>query len=130
MIMVYKDIMTPIEMLSNFDRLPVQTSSIYEPYLEFSFIVYSNNTPEYSDYIESRINFQYENINQMKGFSTSDRLKIVELASDPIPVCQFHKIEVFLNYVNILETMKYYGKHFNYSSFIFFSRYIQNFFNL
>ena len=93
-IMIYEGIMTPIEILSNSNRLPVLTSSIYEPGLASSMILYSNNMYNYSEsmhylYLTNK-NYKYTN----ESFLELKMPKQKDLLSDPIPVCQFHIIEV------------------------------------
>ena len=89
--MVYKDIMSPIEMLKNYDRLPA--SQIYEPNLVISLIVNSNNSVEYQDQIKDMINIIYKSYSH-DGIPESQTPELIESLSDPIPVCQFHTIEV------------------------------------
>ena len=100
MIMIYKDIMTPIEMLSHFDRLPVKISSIYEPNLLSSMIAYSNNTPEYETLLNFQIDSIYDQSELIEDVPASGRIQLSDLASDPIPACQFHVIEVKKLYIN------------------------------
>ena len=95
MIMVYKDLLTPIEMLRNFDRLPVQNSLYLEPYLKHSLIIFPN--PEYIEDFENWIKPEHH-VSYFSAFSTKVELpKVVGLASDPISVCQFHVVEVIIN---------------------------------
>ena len=92
--MMYEGIMTPIEILSNSNRLPVINSSIYEPDLASSMIMYSNNMYNYSESIHyfylTNKQFKYKN----ESFLELKMPEQKDLLSDPIPVCQFHVIEV------------------------------------
>ena len=92
--MIYNDIMTPIEMLNNSDRLPVPASSIYEPKLITSMIIHSNSTPEYREFLDNMIEETFLLSNQSSEILDSSVLQISESLSDPLSVCQFHVIEV------------------------------------
>jgi len=94
MIMLYEDIMTPIEMLSNSGRLPVPKSPSYEPNLLYSIILHSKDTPEYLALVEKEVKRMYKIFNWFEDIETSLIPQVSELLSDPIPVCQFHVIEV------------------------------------
>ena len=103
--MIYEDIMTPIEMLSNSNRLSVtSTPSVYEPNLKTSMMMKSNSIPEYKPLMEDKI-FQL----LINDLSEDDYLlgnpQIFELLSEPIPVCQFHTVEVISYSLYVLETM-------------------------
>ena len=92
--MVYEDIMTPIEMLSNSNRLPALTSPIYEPNLVASRILYTHEVSEYSEWVN---NVNQDNLNDLFIREYSIDLKEPEhkeLLSEPLEVCQFHVIEV------------------------------------
>ena len=101
MLMIYKDIMTPIEILDNSNRLPVPVSSIYEPNLMISMIVHSNSTSEYSAFLDKYIEQLFSPFNQSSEILDSSVLQISESMTDPIAACQFHVIEV------VLESHKY-----------------------
>ena len=97
--MLYNDIMSPIEILHNYNRLPVKESHIYEPNLIFSFVVYSNNTPEYQAYLNEQILRSYETVKFFKENPeyNTNHTQVQEFLSDPISAWQFHVIEVNLN---------------------------------
>jgi len=98
MIMAYEDIMTPIEMLSNSNRLPTtQNFSLYETNLKTSLLFKSNSYPEDEKFIEEQFLSMYRNDFYPDGINTNDIPQIYELLSEPIPVCQFHTIEVSLS---------------------------------
>lgn len=86
--------MSPIELLSNSNRLPTPLSSIYEPNLIEAIMVLSNNTPEYLEYLNKGM----KNRISLSSFDTELKdlclFQISELTSEPLPVCQFHVIEV------------------------------------
>ena len=96
MIILYNDIMAPIEILHNYNRLPVKASHIYEPNLIYSFVVYPNNTPEYQEYLNDQIEKSYDSVRfymDNPEYNTN-HAQIQEFLSDPISACQFHVIEV------------------------------------
>lgn len=94
LIMLYEGIMTPIEILDNIDRLPVQISSIYEPHLEESMVIYPNNTPEYNTYLNTWIENKFSLYTFLRDIPISEMPEIADLPSDPISACQFHLIKV------------------------------------
>ena len=98
--MLYEDIMTPIEMLNNIDRLPVLSSSIYDPHLLESFVIYPNNTPEYNEYLEDLIKHKYSFLSPISD-TVLISPEITDLSSDPISACQFHVIKVMTRKHNI-----------------------------
>ena len=95
-IKVYEGIMTPIEMLSNSNRLPTVTSPIYEPNLVASMIMHSNGTPNYTEYLENWINNVYKTSSEIIDIPPFEISQLEDLLTEPIPVCQFHVIEVML----------------------------------
>ena len=94
--MVYNDIMTPIEMLNNHNRLPVTLdSSVYEPNLEASMTLNSSSAPEYQQEVEENMKLKMSHYWSSDDILDSQIPQIEELVSDPISACQFYTIEVF-----------------------------------
>ena len=91
--MIYKDGQSAVELLSNALRLPVKNSKIYEPSLFTSITREGDSSPEYAEYINDLINLLSEDHFYNK-IPLENRLQLVDLATDPIPVWEFHLIDV------------------------------------
>lgn len=100
MILIYKDIMSPIEMLSNSHRLPVPNSLIYETNLLESMVAYFHNASEFEAYLEDGIKMRIKYSDHPQEIPSSNIIKIKELLTDPLSVCQFHVIGVSVKLVN------------------------------
>ena len=86
--------MSPIEMLSHSNRLPVPNSLIYEEKLYMSMIVYPHNVSQFEAYFEYETLLRIRSSNHDKNIPSSELIKIIELSSDPLSFCQFHVIGV------------------------------------
>ena len=99
MVMIYQNPQPAPELLSNFQRLPVKNSEIYEPNLAFSLnqalIVYNDSSPEFALYLETVINSFYTN-EMFADYPPENKLLLVDLASDPLSAWQSHIIDVRL----------------------------------
>jgi len=78
--------MSPIELLSNSDRLPVSHSSIYEPDLIEAIIIPSKNTLEYLENQNKILEDRILNFRSGSKFQILGQYQISELTSEPLLV--------------------------------------------
>lgn len=89
-IMLSLEPQTPIEILSNAYRTPVEHSFIYEPNLFLAIIIKPLNTPEH---LNTFYDYSY-NADQFPVSSSPSDVKLLDLPGDVLSVCQFHTINV------------------------------------